>query len=306
MTTTSPITGAGPGASDPAATEPGGPARRRRAYSRTRVGPLTYVAMTVISLIFILPLLWMLLTTFKTESDARSIPIRVMPSEWTLRAYRLIFDDAANPVYTWLINSLVVSVLHMVLNVVVAAMAAYALSRMTFRGRNLLFGTLIATLFMPGFIFFMPNYLTMSKLGWLDSYWALVVPGAAGAFGVFFLRQFFLAIPRELEESALIDGANSWTIFTRIMLPLSKPALVTLAVLSFLGAWNDFVWPVFVLFSPDRMTLAPGLATLYGAYTTDYPVVMAGATLAAIPVLILYVVVQRYVIEGVANSGLKG
>jgi multiple sugar transport system permease protein len=304
MTTTKPLTGLGSGTDSPA--EPGGRVRRRRAYSRTRVGPLTYVAMTVISLIFVLPLLWMLLTTFKTESDARSIPIHVMPSEWTLRAYRLIFADAANPVYTWLINSLVVSVLHMLLNVAVAAMAAYALSRMTFRGRNLLFGVLIATLFMPGFIFFMPNYLTMSKLGWLDSYWALVVPGAAGAFGVFFLRQFFLAIPRELEESALIDGANSWTIFTRIMLPLSKPALVTLAVLSFLGAWNDFVWPVFVLFSPDKMTLAPGLATLYGAYTTDYPVVMAGATMAAIPVLILYVVVQRYVIEGVANSGLKG
>ncbi len=262
--------------------------------------------MTVISLIFVLPLLWMLLTTFKTESDARSIPIRIMPSDWTLRAYRVIFDDAANPVFTWLFNSLAVSVLHMLLTVAVASAAAYALARMEFPGRNLLFGVLIATLFVPGFIFFMPNYLTMSTLGWLDSYWALVVPGAAGAFGVFFLRQFFLSIPRELEESALIDGANSWTIFTRIVLPLSKPGLVTLAVLSFLGAWNDFVWPVFVLFSPNKMTLAPGLATLQGAYTTDYPVVMAGATVAAVPVLILYVVVQRYVIEGVANSGLKG
>ena len=283
-----------------------GAPHRRRAYSRTRVGPLTYVAMTLISLIFVLPLVWMLLTTFKTESDARSIPIRIMPSEWTLRAYKLIFADAANPVYLWLVNSFVVSVLHMLLVLTVASMAAYALSRMRFVGRNVLFGVLIATLFVPGFIFFMPNYLTMSTLGWLDSYWALVVPGAANAFGVFFLRQFFLAIPRELEESALIDGANSWTIFTRIVLPLSKPALVTLAVLSFLGAWNDFVWPVFVLFSPEKMTLAPGLATLQGAYTTDYPVVMAGAAMAAIPVLILYVVVQRYVIEGVANSGLKG
>lgn len=303
MTTTRPITSSRSGADS--STELGGRAHRR-GYSRTRVGPLTYVAMTAISLIFVLPLLWMVLTTFKTESDARSIPIQVMPSEWTLRAYRVIFDDAANPVYTWLINSLVVSVLHMLLTLAVASAAAYALARMRFAGRNLLFGVLIATLFVPGFIFFMPNYLTMSKLGWLDSYWALVVPGAAGAFGVFFLRQFFLSIPRELEESALIDGANSWTIFTRIVLPLSKPGLVTLAVLSFLGAWNDFVWPVFVLFSPNKMTLAPGLATLQGAYTTDYPVVMAGATVAAVPVLILYVVVQRYVIEGVANSGLKG
>jgi len=135
---------------------------------------------------------------------------------------------------------------------------------------------------------------------------ALIVPGAAGAFGVFFLRQFFLAIPRELEESALIDGANTWHILTRVVLPISKPALVTLGVLSFLGNWNDFVWPIFVLFSPERLTLPAGLASLQGAYNIDYPVIMAGATIASVPVLILYIFVQRYVIEGVATSGLKG
>ena len=185
-------------------------------------------------------------------------------------------------------------------------MAAYALARMQFRGKNVLFGIIVVTLFVPGFIFLMPNYLIMDRLGWLDTLIALIVPGAAGAFGVFFLRQFFLAIPKELEESARIDGANTWQIFTRIVLPNSKPALVTLALIAFLANWNDFVWPIFVLFSPERLTLPAGLATLQAAYNIDYPVVMAGATVAALPVLILFIFVQRYVIEGVATSGLKG
>jgi multiple sugar transport system permease protein len=185
-------------------------------------------------------------------------------------------------------------------------MAAYALARMEFRGRSLIFGVIIGTLFVPGFIFLMPNYLLMNRLGWLDTLLALIVPGAAGAFGVFFLRQFFMSIPRELEESALIDGANTWSILTRIVLPISKSALVTLAVLSFLGNWNDFIWPIFVLFSPERLTLPAGLASLNGAYTTDYPLIMAGATIASVPVLIIYIALQRYIIEGVATSGLKG
>jgi multiple sugar transport system permease protein len=203
-------------------------------------------------------------------------------------------------------NSFAAAALHALLVVTVASMAGYALARMTFRFKNAIFSVILLTLFVPGFVFLMPNYLLMDQFRWLDTLWALVVPGAAGAFGVFFMRQFFLAIPKELEETALIDGANAWTIFTRIILPNAKPALATLTVLSFLSNWNDFVWPLFVLFSPERLTLPAGLSLLQGAYTTDYPVIMAGATVAAVPVLILYVFVQRYVIEGVARSGIKG
>jgi multiple sugar transport system permease protein len=185
-------------------------------------------------------------------------------------------------------------------------MAAYALARMEFRGKKLLFGMIIATLFVPIFTLIIPNFLIIDRLGWLDSLWALVVPGAASAFGVFFLRQFFLGLPRELEEAALLEGANAWQIFTKVILPLSKPALATLAVISFLTNWNDFIWPVYVLFSPDNFTLPPGLGTLQGAYSVNYPVIMAGAALASIPALILFMVTQRYVIEGVSRSGLKG
>lgn len=283
----------------------------KKAWNRERNSPLFYVGLVFIALLFVVPVVWMFLTSFRVSEETRAIPIQLIPRNFSLRGYRMILDPASeaagvSPVPRWFLNSLVVATLGTIWNLLVAAMAAYPLARMRFRGKNLLFATLIATMFIPGFIFLMPNYLTMDKLQWLDSYWALVVPGAAGAFGVFFLRQFFLSIPRELEESALIDGANQWTIFTRIVLPLSKPALVTLATLSFLGHWNDFIWPLFVLFSPEKLTLAPGLATLKGAYVTDYPVVMAGATVAAVPVLILYVILQRYVIEGVASSGLKG
>ena len=161
-------------------------------------------------------------------------------------------------------------------------------------------------MFIPGFVFLIPNYLIVDRLGWIDTCWASSSPGAAGAFGVFFLRQFFLSLPAELEEAALIDGANRWQIFTQVVLPLARPALATLAVLSFLANWNDFLWALYVLFSPEKLTLPPGLATLQGAYTTNYPVIMAGGVLASVPVLVLFVLAQRYVIEGVARTGLKG
>jgi multiple sugar transport system permease protein len=288
------------------AAEPEPPARRRRAYRQDRNGPLFWIGIIALSLVFVIPLIWMFLTSFRTVEDSRRIPMTLIPDEFTLRAYRLLFADEQNPVFLWAANSFIAAAAHAVLVVVVASMAAYALARMQFRGKNALFVIIIATLFVPGFIFLMPNYLIMDQLGWLDTLIALIVPGAAGAFGVFFLRQFFLAIPKELEESALIDGANTWQIFLRVVLPNAKPALVTLGVLAFLGNWNDFIWPVFVLFSPERLTLPAGLATLQAAYNIDYPVVMAGATVAALPVLILFIFVQRYVIEGVATSGLKG
>jgi multiple sugar transport system permease protein len=282
------------------------PARRRRAYRQDRNGPGFYIGINLLLLTFLLPLLWMVLTSFRTVEDSRRIPISIIPDELTLRAYKLIFADEQNPVFLWLLNSLLAAVGHVVVVLITASMAAYPLARMNFRGKNVIFAIIIGTLFIPHFIFLMPNYLIMDRLAWLDTLIALIVPGAAGAFGVFFLRQFFLSIPRELEESARVDGANTWQILTRIILPISKPALVTLGLIAFLANWNEFVWAVFVLFSPERLTLPAGLATLQAAYNIDYPVVMAGATIAAVPVLILYIFVQRYVIEGVATSGLKG
>jgi len=274
---------------------------------KRRNGPLFWLGMGVLSVIFIGPLLLVLLTAFKSQSESRTVPPTYFPSEWSLRAFDvLFFQDAASPVLRWFLNSMAAATMHAALVLVVCSLAGYALARMEFRFKKAIFGAIILTLFVPGFIFLMPNFLLLDKLGWLDQIWALVVPGAAGAFGVFFMRQFFLGLPRELEESARLDGAGPFRTWWSIVLPNARPALVTLGVLSYLANWNDFIWPIYVLFSPERLTLPAGLSRLQGAYTIDYPVVMAGAMLAAIPVLALYVFVQRYVIEGVASSGVKG
>lgn len=300
MTTTA----ADPIASTGAGAESVAPGRRKN--RRDRNGPAFWGGMVILALIFIVPILWMYLTAFRTQAETRQVPLNLIPDQLTLDAFRVIFSDATNPVLLWAVNSLVSATLHALLVLTVASMAAYALARMPFRGRGVVFAIIIATLFVPGFIFLMPNYLIMNSLGWLDTVLALAVPTAAGAFSVFFLRQFFLALPKELEESARIDGANSWQILTRVILPVSKSALITLGMLSFLTNWNEFVWPVFVLFSPERLTLPAGLSSLNSAFDTNYPVVMAGATIASVPVLILYIFVQRYIIEGVASSGIKG
>lgn len=274
---------------------------------KRRNGPLFWVGMGALTLVFIGPLLLVLLTAFKSASESRTVPPTYFPSEPSLRAFDvLFFQDAASPVLRWFLNSMAAATMHAALVLVVCSLAGYALARMEFRFKKAIFTIIILTLFVPGFIFLMPNFLLLDKLGWLDQIWALVVPGAAGAFGVFFMRQFFLGLPKELEESARLDGAGPFRTWWSIVLPNAKPALVTLGVLSYLANWNDFIWPIYVLFSPERLTLPAGLSRLQGAYTIDYPVVMAGAMLAAIPVLALYVFVQRYVIEGVASSGVKG
>jgi len=273
-----------------------------------RVRPIAwYTVLIGLSLVFIAPLIWMLITAFKTPGEATRVPPTVLPKEPTMGAFDTLFSGGSQtPVLRWFLNSMLAATGQTLLILLVASMAAYALARMQFRFKRLIFGMIIATLFIPSFALIIPNFLIVDRFGWLDTLWALIVPGAAGAFGVFFLRQFFSGLPRELEEAALIEGANSWQIFTQVVLPLSKPALATLAVISFLTNWNDFIWPIYVLFSPDNFTLPPGLGILQGAYTINYPVIMAGALVASIPVLLLFVLAQRYVIEGVSRSGLKG
>ena len=268
---------------------------------------LRYALLILLTVVFVAPLLWMLSTSLKPNFQTTQFPPQWIPETFSAEGYSTILTTSTQtPVLRWFFNSLIAAAAHAVLVLVTASMAAYALARMNFRGKNILFACIIATLFIPQFVFLMPNYLIVDYFGWLDTLLAIIVPGAAGAFGVFFLRQFFLSLPQELEEAALIDGANRYQIFTRVILPLAKAPLATLGVLSFLTNWNDFLWPVYVLFSPQNLTLPPGLAILQGAYNTNYTVIMAGGVIASIPVLILYLFAQRYIIEGVSRSGLKG
>lgn len=267
---------------------------------------LLYVVLGVLSLLFISPLVYMVSTSFKTTAGAASTTPQWIPQDPTTQAYDAVLDAQDTPVLRWLGNSLAAATLQTLLILVTASMAAYALARIDFRGKRWVFGLIVATLFVPPVILLIPNYLIVGRLGWLDTLLAVVVPSAAGAFGVFFLRQFFLGLPRELEEAAFIDGASRWRTFRTIILPLSRPALVTLALLSFLSNWNDFLWPVYVLFSPENQTLPAGLSTLQNANAVRYDLLMAGAVIASLPVLLLYLAAQRYVVEGVGRAGLKG
>src|SRR5690606_19907053 len=213
----------------------------------------------------IFPLAWMLLTSFKTDADAVRSPYG-LPNPFSFEAYERLLVSGQQPIFLWLWNSFAAATLQTLLILVTASMAAYALARLDFAGKRVVFGLIIATLLVPPVVFLIPNYLIVENFGWLDTILAITVPGAAGAFGVFFLRQFFVGLPVEIEEAARIAGASAFRIFAQVVLPLARPALATLAVLSFLTNWNDFLWPVYVLLSPENMTLQPGLATLQGAY----------------------------------------
>jgi multiple sugar transport system permease protein len=268
---------------------------------------LRYVVLILIALVFVSPLIFMLVTSFKTRSDATSLPPSWFPIPISLDAYKtLLAGSGETPVLRWFGNSMLAAGLHALLVVATSAMAAYALARMQFRGKRIVFAAIIATLFVPPVILIIPNYLIVGQLYWLDTLTAIIVPTAASAFGVFFLRQFFLGLPLELEEAARLDGANRFQIFWKVVLPLSRPALVTLAMLSFLTNYNDFLWPVYVLFSPEKQTLPAGLSTLQTANAVRYDLLMAGAVVASAPVLALYLGAQRFIIEGVSRSGLKG
>ncbi|TFB98760.1 carbohydrate ABC transporter permease [Cryobacterium sp. HLT2-28] len=275
--------------------------RLRRASPRV----LLYTALVLIALTIVVPLVWILLTSFKTDFDAISSPANPFPSPFTLEAYKTL-ASGQQPIFRWFLNSMAAATLQTMIILITASAGAYALARLDFWGKRVVFGAIVSTLLVPPVIFLIPNYLIVQNLGWLDTILAVTVPGAAGAFGIFFLRQFFLGLPSEIEEAARVDGAGDFRIFLQIVLPLSKPALATLAVLSFLGNWNDFLWPIYVLLSPENLTLQPGLSILQGAYSTHYGIIMAGAVIASVPVLILFTLAQRQIVESVASSGVKG
>ncbi len=264
-----------------------------------------YVLLTLFSLFFLLPLVWMIVTAIKPFAEW--VQPNWIPNNPTFQNFTDIFQDPSLPVRRWFVNSLAIAAAFTLTTLLIDAMAAYAYARMEFRGRNLLFGLLLATLVMPGIMFLVPNFILIAQLNWIGTYQGVIAPGLAGVFGVFFLRQFFQGIPRELEEAALIDGANIWTTFTRVVLPLASGALATLGVITFMTSWNDFLWPLLILGNEREMlTLPVGLATLQGQYNFDYGKLMAGATVTTIPVLILYLFLQRYIVQSVAMTGLKG
>jgi len=263
-----------------------------------------YIVLGLVAIFFLLPLFWMLVTSLKPGDEW--LQANWLPKNPTFDNFTRLFNNPSAPMFNWFVNSIIISGIATFLTLTLDALAGYAYSRLNFPGRKILFALMIGTLTLPGIVFLVPNYLTVNTLGWLNTYQGVIAPGLAGVFGVFFLRQFFQSLPKELEEAALIDGGTIWTNFWHIALPLSRPALATLGIITFLASWNDYLWPWLVLNDPTKFTLPVGLASLQGSFTFDYGLIMAGAVIASLPVIILYLLLQRYIIQSVAMTGLKG
>src|SRR5215475_5454502 len=272
---------------------------------------LLTVVMVACAVFWLLPAVWVVVTSLKPTANIVRLPPEWIPRPATLAHYgEVLFSSSRTArIGRAFLNSVIVSVGTVAVVLVTSAMAAYPLARMRFPGRDLVFTVLVGSLMIPNAVVLVPQYVLTQRLGWLSTYQGLIVPEAAVtfAFGVFLLRQFFLTIPGELEDAALIDGADSWRIFWRIVLPLSQPVLGALAIFSFRSAWNDFLWPLIAVNKPDMFPLPVALALLRGAYSSEsYGPIMAGAVLSAIPLLVVFIVANRRIVEGVRLSGLKG
>ncbi len=270
---------------------------------------LRYVVLTVATLLFLAPLLWMLSTSLKSSSDIISGlgSLRWLPSPATLENYRYILGRAEEfPVWRWTGNSFLVSFGVTGLVLVVDTLAAFGYARLHWRGRDTLFGVLVATMLVPGQALLIPTYLIVRSLGWFDTYLALIVPAGASTFGVFLLRQFFIDLPKELEEAAVLDGCTTLGVLWNVILPLSKPALAALGILTFMGAWNAFEAPLLFTDSLEMRTLPIGISVLQGRYNTEYGPMMAAATLAALPAAVAFLLFQRQIIKGISLTGVAG
>lgn len=268
-----------------------------------------HLPMLLAAFLFLAPLLWMLVTAFKTPNDIIQGlgALRWVPRPITTQNFTDVLGKAEEfPVWRWTANSLFVSLAVTALVLTVDSLAAFAYSRLRWRGRDALFGLLVATMLVPGQVLLIPMYLLIRGLGWFDTYWALIVPAGAGAFGVFLLRQFFLTIPIELEEAARLDGCGPWLVFRHVVLPLSHAPLATLGIFTFMGTWNAFEGPLIFTDSLSMRTLPIGITIFQGRYNVEYGPMMAAAALAAIPVTIAFLLFQKQIIKGISLTGLAG
>lgn len=264
---------------------------------------IIHVALIIGGIIMVLPFLWMILTSGKTLVESTQIPPTWVPKSFQFSNYTAVLNLL--PFGSFYLNTFLMVIGRVAGSVLFSAMAAYACARLEFPGRNFFFGMVLVQMMIPASIFITPQYLLAQKLGILNSVPALILPGVVSAFGTFLLRQFFLSLPDEIEESAYMEGASVWTIFFKIMLPLAKSGLIALGIFTSLFAFKDLMWPLIVNTSINKMPLAAGLANLQGQYATNFPQLMAGSLLAIWPMVIIFIVFQRKFIEGIATTGGK-
>ena len=299
--------------------------RRSRAAKPPIAKVVIWSVLIVTTIVSLFPMFWMLSTAFTPGSATIKAPPSLIPvpaelfdggslPSWAqARAYvptLANFDDLVRQtrgnIWRWLGNSAVIALAITLFHVLFASMAGYAFARKEFPGRNLMFGLLLSTLMIPVQVTLVPNFLLISRLNLADSYLGVILPGFADVFGIFLMKQYMQTLPREIEDAARVDGANEWDVFWRIVLPLAKPAVATLAIFMFMRSWNNFLWPLIVLRTGSRYTLPVGVATLQGEFSTNQGLIMAGAAIAAVPMIVFFLIFQRAFLGGIRIGALKG
>ena len=278
--------------------------RANTAHQSRRIGKgAVYVILTLLAILWIIPLLWAVDTAFKPETETTTIPVSWFPTHFTLQAFQKVLQAGELP--RWYLNSILTSVIITVLTVVLASMAAFAFSRIPFRGRNVTFWLVLAGIMVPAPILIIPLFTVIQSFGLVNSYWGIILPQIAVSVAVFIFKQFFDGLPHELEEAAIMDGASRWRVYWQIWMPLSQPAIAAVAIFAFVASWNNFVWPFIAVTSTDMMTLPIGLATVQTSYGIHYAQIMATAVLGGLPTLIAFLFFQRQIVQGFAGTGLK-
>lgn len=268
---------------------------------------ISYLLMVALAVAMTLPFAWMLVTSLHPSQGALPDPSHLIPDRWHWENYRTVIQMPDTPFLRFLLNTVIVCAGVVLGSLLLNSMAAFGFARTGFPGRDLLFYLFLATMMVPGAVTMIPAFLIVRSFGWLDTYWALVVPGLAGAFGIFLLRQFFLTLPKELDDAVRIDGGNDWTLYWRVTLPLSGPALATLAAFTFIGTWTDFFGPLIYTSSTQMRTLEVGLSVFKDSFGgTNWPLQMTAAVIVLVPCLLIFLLTQRYFVKGISMTGLKG
>ncbi|MCM3699740.1 carbohydrate ABC transporter permease [Paenibacillus macerans] len=265
-----------------------------------------YLLLSATLLLFVGPLVWLLSTMMKTKAETYKVPPALLPEHFTFEAFERLF--AVQPLmWRWIQNSFAISILVVLGAVLSSSIVAYGFSRFTTKYKDKLFAIVLVTLMIPPSIMMIPSYVLYTKLGWIDTWLPLIVPAWLGsAYYIFLFRQFFLTIPLELDEATYLDGGNRWTVYARVMMPLSKPIMITTIIFAFVNSWLDFLGPFLYIKDNLKFTLSVGLQLLIGQTSQDFPALAAGAFISIIPIGLLYLFAQRYIVEGVVLTGTKG
>ncbi|MFZ4615153.1 MAG: carbohydrate ABC transporter permease [Rectinemataceae bacterium] len=268
---------------------------------------ILYVLIAALGAVFVFPFLWMIISSFKLNRDVLAIPIQFFPPEWNWMSYVNVFTKFPDFNFPRLIlNSLVVTTIAVLFCLFLAATAGYGFAKYRFKGNNVLFTIVLATMMISFEAIVVPLFILVRQLGMQNNYWGLIIPESLTAFGVFMMRQFFYALPNDYIESARIDGANEYTIFVKLGLPMAKTALLALVIFHAQWVWNLLLWPMIVMSNPDMRVLPQGIALFKGGYNTPYPEQLAVSVIACLPILLLYIFLSKYFVKGIAMTGLKG